>query len=229
LNLSIMGPAPAPLASLRTPAFGRGRVAACSAINGARPMQGAKATLLRMRALPLHPLVRKNRAWFGNVLWMFYICWVVFFFAAKTSSCVVDIPAMVVDAECGEWRRWCTLPIKRNRNLVEKMYFYKLLNRKKMRTSKFTKQQRLEILAKWDAGSSIDDLCREYQVSTATLYKWKKAKADEEDDALRELQQLRSENARLKKMYANLSMDHEILKEGYELAKKFAAQDAVKK
>jgi putative transposase len=109
------------------------------------------------------------------------------------------------------------------------MYFYKLLNRKKMRTSKFTKQQRLEILAKWDAGSSIDDLCREYQVSTATLYKWKKAKADEEDDALRELQQLRSENARLKKMYANLSMDHEILKEGYELAKKFAAQDAVKK
>jgi hypothetical protein len=35
--------------------------------------------------------------------------------------------------------------MKRNRNLVDKMYFYKLLNRENMRTSKFTKQQRLEL------------------------------------------------------------------------------------
>jgi putative transposase len=43
-----------------------------------------------------------------------------------------------------------------------------------MRTSKFTKHERLEILTKLDAGASIDNLCREYQVSPATLYKWKK-------------------------------------------------------
>jgi putative transposase len=98
-----------------------------------------------------------------------------------------------------------------------------------MRKSKFSKKQRLEILAKWDAGSSVDDLSREYQVSVATLYKWKKDKAIEEEDTLRELQQLRTENARLKKMYANLSMDHEILQEGYEMAKKYAAQEAKKK
>lgn len=98
-----------------------------------------------------------------------------------------------------------------------------------MRKSKFSKNQRLEILAKWDAGSSVDDLCREYQVSAATLYRWKKDKVTEEDDTLRELKQLRAENARLKKMYANLSMDHEILQEGYEMAKKYAAQDAKRK
>lgn len=98
-----------------------------------------------------------------------------------------------------------------------------------MRTSKFTKHERLEILSKLDAGASIDHLCREYQVSAATLYKWKKEKAIEDDDALRELHKLRSENERLKKMYADLSMDHEILREGYELAKKYAAQDAGKK
>lgn len=97
-----------------------------------------------------------------------------------------------------------------------------------MRKSKFSKSQRLEILAKWDAGSSVDDLCRAYQVSAATLYKWKKDKVTEEDDSLRELKQLRAENARLKKMYANLSMDHEILREGYEIVKKFASQDAKK-
>ncbi|MEO0890692.1 MAG: transposase [Pseudomonadota bacterium] len=98
-----------------------------------------------------------------------------------------------------------------------------------MRTSKFSKNQRLEILAKWDAGSSVEELCRAYQVSAATLYKWKKDKATDADDVLRELKQLRAENARLKKMYANLSMDHEILQEGYAMAKKYASQDAKKK
>lgn len=98
-----------------------------------------------------------------------------------------------------------------------------------MRTSKFTKHQRLEILAKLDAGSSIDDLCREYQVSAATLYKWKKDNVEEADAMLRDIQQLRNENARLKKMFADLSMDHDILREGYEFIKKHAAQDAEKK
>lgn len=98
-----------------------------------------------------------------------------------------------------------------------------------MRKSKFTKSQKLEILAKWDAGSKIDDLCREYQLSPATLYKWKKDKATDEDDTQRELKKLQQENARLKKMYANLSMDHEILQEGYEMLKKWQAQDAKKK
>ncbi len=98
-----------------------------------------------------------------------------------------------------------------------------------MRKSKFSKNQRLEILAKWDAGSSVDELSRAYQVSPATLYKWKKDKITEEDDTLRELKQLQVENARLKKMYANLSMDHEILQEGYTMLKKWQAQDAKKK
>ncbi|MEZ4984435.1 MAG: transposase [Saprospiraceae bacterium] len=98
-----------------------------------------------------------------------------------------------------------------------------------MRTSKFTKQQRLEILAKLDAGSSVDDVSREYQISVATLYKWKNDKAVEADDTLREIKKLRDDNQRLKKMYADLSMDHEILKEGYELIKKLAAQDAMRK
>ena len=98
-----------------------------------------------------------------------------------------------------------------------------------MRKSKFTKSQKLEILAKWDTGAKIDDLCREYQISTATLYNWKKEKATDEDDTQRELKKLQQENARLKKMYANLSMDHEILQEGYEMLNKWQAQDAKKK
>lgn len=98
-----------------------------------------------------------------------------------------------------------------------------------MRTSKFSQQQRLDILAKLDTGSTMNELSRDYQVSVATLYKWQNDRVTEADETLRELKRLREDNSRLKKMFADLSMDYEILKEGYELVKKFAAQDARRK
>ena len=98
-----------------------------------------------------------------------------------------------------------------------------------MRKSKFSETERLSILAKRDAGQKIEDLCREYQISAATFYTWKKELSDSQDESKRRLKQLEKENARLKKMYAELSLDHSILKEGYEMAKKYAAQDAKKK
>lgn len=98
-----------------------------------------------------------------------------------------------------------------------------------MKKSRYNETERLKILAKLDSGTSIDDLCREYQISAATLYKWRKEQVDMQDEAKRQLKQLETENARLKKMYADLSMDHEILKEGYSFLKKIHAQDNRKK
>ena len=98
-----------------------------------------------------------------------------------------------------------------------------------MRKSRFTETQRLEILAEHDAGSSIADLCRKYQISPATLYKWKKDHIDDQDEDKRRLKELERENAQLKKMYAELSIDHDILKTGYGMLKKWQAQDAKKK
>lgn len=98
-----------------------------------------------------------------------------------------------------------------------------------MRSSKFTLAQRKAIVAKRVAGQSVEDICREHQISAATFYTWKKELADSQDEDKRRLKQLEQENARLKKMYAELSLDHSILKEGYEMAKKYAAQDAKKK
>lgn len=98
-----------------------------------------------------------------------------------------------------------------------------------MKKSRFSETERLTILAKLDSGTSIDDLCREYQISAATLYKWRKEQVDMQDEAKRQFKQLETENARLKKMYADLSMDHEILKEGYSFLKKIQAQDNKKK
>jgi len=98
-----------------------------------------------------------------------------------------------------------------------------------MRKSKFTSDQKLAILAEHDAGLGVAELSRKHQISPATFYKWKKEHLESQDEDKRRLKELEAENARLKKMYANLSMDHEILKEGYALAKKYAAQDAKKK
>jgi putative transposase len=98
-----------------------------------------------------------------------------------------------------------------------------------MRKSKFSEAQRLEILAKRDAGAKIADLCREYQISPATLYKWKREHEDDQDEDKRRLKQLEQENAQLKKMFAELSIDHDILKTGYGMLKKWQAQDAKKK
>ena len=98
-----------------------------------------------------------------------------------------------------------------------------------MRKSDFTESQRLAILAEQDAGQSVEAICRKHQISPATFYKWKKDLAIEQDEDKRRLKELEEENARLKKMYAELSLDHGILKDGYEMLKKWQAQDAKKK
>lgn len=98
-----------------------------------------------------------------------------------------------------------------------------------MRKSKFSETKRLEILAQHDAGAKVADLCREHQISPATLYNWKKEHKDDQDEDKRRLKQLEKENAQLKKMYAELSIDHDILKTGYGMLKKWQAQDAKKK
>lgn len=98
-----------------------------------------------------------------------------------------------------------------------------------MRKSKFSDQQKLAILAEHDGGASVADLSRKHQISPATFYKWKKEHEDNQDADKRRIKELEAENARLKKMYANLSMDHEILQEGYGMLKKWQAQDAKNK
>lgn len=98
-----------------------------------------------------------------------------------------------------------------------------------MRKSNYSESQRLAILAKQDAGQSVDDICREHQISPATFYKWKKEIAIDQDEEKRRIKQLELENARLKKMYSELSIDHGILQEGYEMLKKWQAQDDKKK
>lgn len=97
-----------------------------------------------------------------------------------------------------------------------------------MRKSKFSEKEKLAILAEQDSGKSVEEICRKHQISPATLYNWKQALAIQQDDDKRRLYDLEQENKRLKKMFAELSIDHEILQEGYDLLKKWQAQDEKK-
>lgn len=93
-----------------------------------------------------------------------------------------------------------------------------------MKTSKFSEKERMAILAQRDSGQSVEAICRAHQISAATFYKWKRDLEISQDDDKRRIKQLESENSRLKKMYAELMIDHEILQEGYDFAKKHSAQ-----
>ena len=82
-----------------------------------------------------------------------------------------------------------------------------------MKKKKFSETQIVKILGENEAGVPILDLSRKYGVGESTLYAWKSKYAGMSVAELKRLKELETENRRLKQMYANLSMDHEILKE----------------
>lgn len=88
-----------------------------------------------------------------------------------------------------------------------------------MKKSKFSETQIIQILKQGEAGSKVADLCREHQISPATYYKWKVKYGGMEVSEVKRMRELEEENRRLKQMYADLSLDHALLKE--VLAKKF--------
>lgn len=85
-----------------------------------------------------------------------------------------------------------------------------------MKKSKFSEQQIIAILKAVEAGRTVRDVCREHQVSEATYYKWKTKYGGMEAADIKRLRELEEENRRLKHMYAELSLEHRILKEVLE-------------
>jgi putative transposase len=82
-----------------------------------------------------------------------------------------------------------------------------------MRKSKFSENQIITILKAVEAGRTVRDVCREHEISEATCYQWKSKYGGMEASDIRRLRELEEENRRLKAMYAELSLEHRILKE----------------
>lgn len=82
-----------------------------------------------------------------------------------------------------------------------------------MRKSKFSENQIITILKAVETGRTVRDVCRENEISEATYYQWKSKYGGMEASDIRRLRELEEENRRLKAMYAELSLEHRILKE----------------
>lgn len=82
-----------------------------------------------------------------------------------------------------------------------------------MKKSRFAESQVVSILKEAEAGVSLEELSRQHGFSKATFYKWKAKYSGMDASALKRLKELEEENRRLKQMYAELSLDHKVLKD----------------
>ena len=73
-----------------------------------------------------------------------------------------------------------------------------------MRNSEFSEDEIISILQAVHAGRTVEDLCREHQITDATFYQWKAKYGGMEATDLQRLHELEDENRRLKQMYADL-------------------------
>jgi putative transposase len=90
-----------------------------------------------------------------------------------------------------------------------------------MRKSRFNASQRQAILDSYHKGSkTVEALCEEHQISPATFYKWKNEVETDKNEDKKRLKELELENLRLKKMYAELQLKHEVVSEAVEILKK---------
>lgn len=82
-----------------------------------------------------------------------------------------------------------------------------------MKTSRYTEPQILAILRQAEGGVPVAELCREHGMSTASFYKWRAKYGGMDASMIARMKAMDDENRRLKKMFAELSMQNELLKE----------------
>ena len=82
-----------------------------------------------------------------------------------------------------------------------------------MKRSKFSEEQVTYALRQAESGTAVSEICRQLGVSEATFYVWRKKYAHLGVSELRRLRQLEEENARLKRVVADLTLDKHILME----------------
>ena len=82
-----------------------------------------------------------------------------------------------------------------------------------MRKSKFTAEQIAYCVTQAQAGVPVPELCRKYEISQQTFYRWKAKYGGLTPSEVQRMKQLEEENTRLKKLVADLSLDKQILQD----------------
>jgi putative transposase len=81
-----------------------------------------------------------------------------------------------------------------------------------MKKGKFTESQIVSALKKQEGGVSVKHICREFGISDATFYNWKAKYGGMEASDIAKMKEMEKENAELKKMFAELSIENGALK-----------------
>ena len=82
-----------------------------------------------------------------------------------------------------------------------------------MKRSRFTEEQIIGVLKEHQAGLSASELCRKHGISDATFYNWRSKYGGMEVSEAKRLKQLEDENAKLRKLVADLALDREMLQD----------------
>jgi putative transposase len=82
-----------------------------------------------------------------------------------------------------------------------------------MKMTRYSEPQILAILRQAEGGVPVSELCREHGMSNASFYKWRSKYGGMDAAMISQMKALEDENRRLKKMYAEMSLQAEVLKE----------------
>ena len=82
-----------------------------------------------------------------------------------------------------------------------------------MRKSKFSDTQVVSILNEAEAGTPVKEVCRKHGISSACFYKWKAKFGGMGVAEIKRLKELEAENAKLKRMYADMALENTALKD----------------
>jgi putative transposase len=82
-----------------------------------------------------------------------------------------------------------------------------------IKKSRYTESQIIGVLKEVDAGMKFEEVCRQHGISSATYYNWKSKYGGMEASNVKRLKELEEENAKLKKMFADVSLENNAIKE----------------
>ena len=82
-----------------------------------------------------------------------------------------------------------------------------------MKMTRYSEPQILAILRQAEGGVPVAELCREHGMSNASFYKWRAKYGGMDASMVSQMKAMEEENRRLKRMYADLSMQNDLLKE----------------
>ena len=82
-----------------------------------------------------------------------------------------------------------------------------------MKKSRYTEEQIAFALKQAELGTPVEDVCRKLGIAEQTFYRWKKRYAGRMPSDMKKMKQLEEENAKLKKLVADLSLDKVMLQD----------------